>query len=431
MKKIYGNKLFIAIVSLIISAAFWIYVTSQESEEFKQTFKGVRVELVGESVLKDNKNLVVTDLSTNTVSIEVVGPRRIVASLSTDSLVAQIDVSKLSQAAYTSLQYSVSFPNGTDTSNITIKRKVPETVNFTVSKLNSKSIPVKGVFAGSVAEGYTAQPEVFEPAEIVVSGPDAYLKNIQFAYVDFGSAEVSSTYSVETGYTLMTDMETEADTQGVTCNPDVVKATLPILQMKELPLTVNLIYGAGANESNTKLSIVPGEITLAGDSAVLASMNNIPIATIDLTEFNSTYTNTHSINFDNSLINISGITEAEVKVEIVGLENKNFTVRNLQCRGVPEGYVADVVSKAITVRLRGTAEALESLRADDILAYADITNYEIATGSHIIPVKIQVDGSTEVGAIGGPYSISVEIRKAEETAPMQETTEIPAMHESY
>jgi len=423
MKKIYGSRLFIAILSLIISAAFWVYVTSQESEDFKQTFKGVRVELVGESVLKDTKNLVVTDLSTNTVNIEMVGPRRIVASLSADSLAAQIDVSKLSQSAYTSLQYTVSFPNGTDTSNITVKRKVPETVNFVVSKLNTKSIPVKGSFGGSVAEGYTALPEVFEPAEIVVSGPDAYLKNIQFAYVTFGSSEVSSTYTVETGYTLMTDMETEAPTDGVTCTPDVVKATLPILQMKKLPLLVNLIYGAGANETNTKVSISPSEITLAGDSAILASMNNIPIATIDLTDFNTTYTNTYPINFDNSLTNISGITEAEVKVEIVGLETKNFTVRNLQCRGVPEGYVADVVSKAITVRLRGTAEALESLSPDDILAYADISDYEIATGSHIIPVRIQVDGSTEVGAIGGPYSISVEIRRLEETPAL---TELPA-----
>ena len=427
MKKITDNRVFWAVMSLLISVVLWVYVTSLESDEFKQTLRGVRVELVGESVLRDNRSLVVTDLSSNTVNIEISGPRRIVASLNADKVVAQIDVSKLSQSAYTSLPYTVSYPNGTDTSNITVTRKVPDTVNFTVSRMNSKSIPVRGSFNGVVADGFTAEPAVFEPSEITVSGPEAYLKNIAYAWVSFGSAQIDKTYSLETGFTLMTDSETPAETDGVSCSADVVTATLPILQKKTLPLAVNLIYGAGANETNTKVIVEPGEITLAGDSSILASMNNIPIATIDLTDFSSTFTSRYPVSFDNSLVNISGITEAEVKVEIVGLETKNFTVRNLQCRGVAEGFVADVVSQAITARLRGPAEELNNLNADNILAYADLTDYEITTGSHLIPVTVQVDGSTNCGAIGDSYSVSVEIRKSGIlSTDLTLTREIPA-----
>lgn len=412
MNKIKENRIVWAVISLIISLVLWVYVTSQESDEFRQTLKGVRVELVGESVLRDSKNLVITDLATNTVNVELIGPRRIVASLSADKVTAQIDVSKLSQSAYTSLPYTLSYPNGTDTTNIAVNRKVPDTVSFTVSRQNSKAVPVRGSFNGVVAEGYTAEPVVFEPSEITVSGPDAYLKSISYAWVTFGSAEVDKSYSVETGYTLMTDAEKQAETDGVTCSADVVKATLPILEKKTLPLTVNLIYGAGANESNTKVVVEPGEITLAGDSSILASMNNIPITTVDLTDFSSTFTSKYPVSFDNSLVNISGITETEVKVEVVGLETRNFTVRNLQCRGVRDGFEAEVVSRAITVRIRGTAEELDNLSADNILAYADLSDYEITTGSHLIPVTVQVDGSNTCGAIGDNYSVSVEIRKS-------------------
>lgn len=430
MKKITESKIFWGIMSLLIALALWVYVTSQESDEFRQTLRGVRVELVGESLLKDNKNLVVTDLSTNTVSLEITGPRRIVASLTPDSVTAQIDVSKLSQSAYTSMQYSISYPNGTDTSNIVVSRKVPDTVNFTVSKLNSKSVPVRGSFDGSVASGYTAEPAVYEPSEIVVSGPDAYLKNISYAWVKFGNEDIKSSYSVETGFTLMTDADNEAAMDGVSCSTDLVKATLPILEMKTLPLTVNLIYGSGADKGNTKISIEPAEITLAGDSSILSSMNNIPIATVDLTDFASTYSGTFPVNFDNSLTNISGITEADVKIEVVGLSTRNFTVRNLQCRGVTEGYVADVVSRAITVRLRGPEDALDSLNSDDILAYADLSDFDITTGAHIIPVKIQVDGSNNVGAIGNEYSISVEIKKSENDINYEPVREIMTAEEA-
>jgi YbbR domain-containing protein len=412
MKKIYDSKLFWVIVSCVLSFVLWVYVTSVQSDEVRQTFRGVRVEMIGENVLRDSRGLVITDLSTSTVSVELIGPRRVIAAMSPEDIRAQIDVSKLTQSSYASMQYTIAYPNRTDTTSISVSRKVPDTVNFTVSKLNSKSIPVRGSFNGSIADGFTAEMVTFEPSEITVSGPDAYLRDISYAWVSFGSETISSTYSIETGYTLMNSADEEADVSGISCSSDVVKATVPILEMKSLPLTVNLIYGAGANENNTKVSIDPQEITLAGDSAILNAMNNVPIATIDLTSFNSTYTDTYNINFDNSLTNVEGLTEAEVKVEVVGLETKTFTVTNIQCRGVSDGYEADVLSRALTVRLRGTAAQLAAVSESDLVAVADLTNTELATGSNIVSVRIQVDGSFDVGAVGGPYTITVDIRRA-------------------
>ena len=411
MKRLTENKIFWAITALVLSFVFWLYVTSVESDTIRQTFRGVRVELVGETVLRDSRSLVVTGLSTNTVSLEITGPRRVVAGLSAEDLSVQIDVSKLSQSAYASMQYTISYPARTDTSGLTVTRKVPDTINFTVSRLNSKTIPVRGSFDGSIAPGYTAEPVSFEPSEITVSGPEAYLRNISYAWVSFSAMDVSTTYSIETGYTLMTAEDEPAGTDGITSSADVVKATLKILEMKELPLTVNLIYGAGANETNTIVTVTPETITLAGDSAVLSGMNNVPVATISLSDFNSTYTYDYPISFDNSLINVEGITEAEVKVEIVGLESKNFTVRNIQCRGVTEGYEAEVLSKALTVKIRGTPELLEKVSSDDLVAIADLSDYDVTTGSNIVNARIQVDGALDVGAIGGPYTIMVDIRK--------------------
>ena len=412
MKKISDSKLFWIIVSCVLSFVLWVYVTSVQSDEVRQTFRGVRVEMIGENVLRDSRGLVITDLSTSTVSVELIGPRRVIAAMSPEDIRAQIDVSKLTQSSYASMQYTIAYPNRTDTTSISVSRKVPDTVNFTVSKLNSKSIPVRGSFNGSIADGFTAEMVTFEPSEITVSGPDAYLRDISYAWVSFGSETISSTYSIETGYTLMNSSDEEADVSGISCSSDVVRATVPILEMKSLPLTVNLIYGAGANENNTKVSIDPEEITLAGDSAILNAMNNVPIATIDLTSFNSTYTDTYNINFDNSLTNVEGLTEAEVKVEVVGLETKTFTVTNIQCRGISDGYEADVLSRALTVRLRGTAAQLAAVSESDLVAVADLSNTELATGSNIVSVRIQVDGSFDVGAVGGPYTITVDIRRA-------------------
>ena len=410
MKKIYNSKAFWMIVSLLASLAIWVYVTSVETDESKTTFRGVKVELVGEDILRDSKNLVVTDMDTSTVTVEVVGPRRIIGSLSSDQLVAQVDVSKLSRAAYTSQQYTIVYPDGTDTSKLSENRRTPETINFMVSAQTSKSIQVRGSFDGSLAEGYTAEMPVFEPSTITITGSEAYLKDVEYAWVTFSKENVDSTYSVETGFTLMDANNEPCSTTGISFSTDVVTATLPLLTLKEVNLDVNIIEGAGATKANTKITIDPVSVTLAGDSALLAGMNKIILATIDLTDFSSTFTETYTIPIDNELKNTTGITKATVTVEIVGLETKTFRVTNFSCINATEGYEADIITESKEITLRGTPEALAQIKDENIRAVADLTDYKESTGTYMPQVKVYVDGFTDVGAIG-ENTISIEIRK--------------------
>lgn len=410
MKKIYNSKAFWMIVSLLASLAIWVYVTSVETDESKITFRGVKVELVGEDILRDSKNLVVTDMDTSTVTVEVVGPRRIIGSLSSDQLVAQVDVSKLSRAAYTSQQYTIVYPDGTDTSKLSENRRTPETINFMVSAQTSKSIQVRGSFDGSLAEGYTAEMPVFEPSTITITGSEAYLKDVEYAWVTFSKENVDSTYSVETGFTLMDANNEPCSTTGISFSTDVVTATLPLLTLKEVNLDVNIIEGAGATKANTKITIDPVSVTLAGDSALLAGMNKIILATIDLTDFSSTFTETYTIPIDNELKNTTGVTKATVTVEIVGLETKTFRVTNFSCINATEGYEADIITESKEITLRGTPEALAQIKAENIRAVADLTDYKESTGTYMPQVRVYVDGFTDVGAIG-ENTISIEIRK--------------------
>ena len=411
MRSLYNNKIFWMFISLLSSLAIWVYITSVDSDEYKQSFRGVRVELVGEDVLRQSKGLVITDLDTNSVTVELVGPRRIIASLDSADIVAQVDVSKLSQAAYTSLQYSLVFPDRTDSASIQASKKSPDTVNFMVSAQTSKTIQVRGSFEGQLAEGYTAEIPVFEPSTITISGPDAYISNVSYAWVTFGKDGVDSTYSVETGFVLLDKDGEECATTGISCSTDVVKATLPLLAKKEVPLNVDLIEGAGATSKNTKVKIEPETITLAGDSALMAGLNKITVATIDLTDFGLSFTDTFTIPLSDEVKNLTGVTEATVTVEVVGLETRTFTVKNISCTNVSDGYEAEIISESITVTLRGTAEQLDQVKTENLRAVADLVDYKGSTGAYMPEVKIHVDGFPEVGAIG-KNNISIEIRKA-------------------
>lgn len=412
MKKIFNSNIFWMIVSLIAAVVLWVYVSSIESDQYTRTLRGVPVEFVGESILRD-KGLVITDLNSNTVTVELTGPRRTIASLASDDVSAQINVSNLTQSAIASMQFSVKYPDGMDSSNISVTRKIPETLTFRVSKLITRTIPVKGSFDGSVAEGFTSEEASFEPSTITVSGAESDLEKIAYAWVSFGeNEEISSTFSVESGFVLVDENKEPVDSNNVDCSTEIILAKLPILKVADIPLDVDIIYGAGATEHNTKISIDPKSVKFAGDSNLIDGLSKITLATIDLSSFENIYEESFPIVYDNSLTNIDGTDHAKVSIKINGLSTESFKVSNLSAINATEGYDVKVISKNIEVTLRGTAENLAKIKNEHIRAVVDLKDYDYTIGSALVTPVIYVDDldGHSVGAVATD-KVQVEIVK--------------------
>ena len=64
--------------------------------------------------------------------------------------------------------------------------------------------------------------------------------------------------------------------------------------------------------------------------------------------------------------------------------------------------------------LRGKEEVLANIKAENIRAVADLADFNESTGTYMAPVRIYVDGYTDVGALksaGGENNVTIEIRK--------------------
>lgn len=415
-KKIMNNTVTWIVLSLLIAVIMWTYVASQDTAEFKRTFPGVRVEVVGEDILRNSRNMVITNISTPTVSVEVVGPRRIVSALNEEDLVARVDVSRLTLAAVTTQSYKIIFPDGTDTSSLSTLNRTPETIVFTVSELIDKQIPVRGSFEGKSAEGYVAEAPVFTPSTITVSGPEIYLKDIKYAWLTFGAGEeVDRTITRTVPFTLRDNNDEDYYNDTISTDVTEIEAKLPIIRQKVVPLVVNLNYSAGATEENTKVTIEPASITLSGDSNVLDALNQIVLASIDTRDFTNSFSETYLIRIDDALINQSGVTEARVTVEISDLVTEKYIVRNISYINLTEGYEVEVITGSITVTLRGPEDQMAELKAENIRAVIDLQDYINSTGTFNLTPKIYVDGFTNIGDIGELPQISIILRVPEDT----------------
>ena len=400
---LWDNKILWMIVSLLLSFLAWAYISTTEDTSVERIFTGVPVVFQGADELRTSRGLIITDASADTVTVKVSGSRASIGSLHASDLIAVVDVSGISQVRDMTVSYTVRFPDSVNMSGVEVHSKTPETIEFSVVQENSKTVEVKGVFTGSVAEGYTVDPIVVEPATVTLYGPASELDKIESACVYIDRQGISATIGpISSNFTLLDSDGKAISPDSVTSSQDSVSVTVPVMMNKELPLTVNLIGGAGATTQNTVVTIEPKSIQVAGSTATLEEMNQLVIGTVDLTDFAESFDTTFTITLDNNLRNLTGTTEAEVHVVVSGLETRKFSVTNITLTG-GEGTLR-TTQKDIVVR--GTKEDLARVTIANIRVVADLTEYAEASGTIEVPAKVYVDGIEHVGAVGD-YTVSV------------------------
>ena len=403
---VWDSKVFWAVVSLLLAFLIWAYIASTEDASIERIFSGVPVTFQGADELRISRGLIITDASTDSVTVKVSGSRASIGNLHAADLAAVVDVSGISQVRDMQVSYTIRFPENVNMSGVEVHSKSPETIEFSVVQENSKTVEVKGVFTGSVAEGYTVDPIVIEPASITLYGPAAELEKVDSACVYIDRANVSATIGpLSSGYELLDSDGKSIQPDSVTMSQETVTVTVPVLMNKELTLKVNLIAGSGATADNTVVSIEPKSIQVAGSTATLEGMNQLIIGTVDLTDFADSASFTFPITLDNNIRNLTGTTEATVKVTVSGLETKKVSVTNITITG--GNGTLKTTQKEITVR--GPGEDLAKISGANVRIVADLTEYAAATGTIEVPAKIYVDGFENVGAVGD-YTVSVTLK---------------------
>jgi len=413
-RRITDRKSFWVVMSILISFFLWMYVTSTEGIESEKTIRGVKVVFAGEETLRESSGLVVTEQDSTSVDVTLSGTRRVLSKLTNSNLTAVVDLSNVYTDARYSVVYSLSFPAGVSESEVTLLRSSVDVINFTVDRLVSKTVEVKGVFSGTTADGYIAEKTLeFDPLTVKISGPKSAINEVYDAFVVITREDVDKTLSYSTTYDLRDAEGNILDNDSILREVEEVNVTLPVLSSREIPLDVTIINGGGATrENNVEIKIEPDSVMLAGDAETMDSITKIILGTIDLSDFAKEFEMDYTIVLPNDTVNMTGASEAVVRVSVKGLETKSFTIPkdNLSCINAAEGYKADVITESLTITVRAPEDILDKIQANNLWAVADLSEIGANPGVFNPSVKIRIDGFPEAGVIGD-YAIHVTMNK--------------------
>ena len=410
------------IFSLVCALLIWVYVTEENGGETDRPFTGVSVVYDGESNMRESRGLIISERDATSARVVLSGNRRTISALDSADLRVVIDLSDITSTGNYSRAPKLEYMKKIDSSTITQAVINPDVVSFYVDKLSVRPIPVTGVFNGSAAEGYSADPLEFDTETIRIYGPEKIISQVDRALVEVSRTDVDKTLTFEASYVLVDAEGNRFESDEITTDRDTVNVTLPIKAVKEVALTVDLVAGAGATKENVQWKVEPETITLTGDAETLAGVNSISIAKIDLAKIDEVLTETYKIVLPNDTESTDGVKEATLTLELRGLATRTFSIdqSNISCTNVSEGFAATVMNGSLDdVLIRGPEQVLRSITDNNIRAVADLNDYGTATGILSVPVKIMINGTTEAGAFG-EYKVYINLTRAPEEAQEEE-----------
>ncbi len=396
------NKLYSMVLSLAVAMCLWLYVSQNVSIEEDNTFSNIPVVMEGESVLNE-RNLMVTSLSNSTVSLHLTGARSELSKLDSSKLAAKVDLSQITEPGERiALSYTISYPSDVSGSSFTVGSKNPSAIFANVDYRRVAEVPVVIKWTGNRSEDYIYDTEnaVLDNNTVTISGPAAVVDTIDHATVEIDLTDQVESISQNYRYSLRDADDNPVDASKIITNVEEVRLDMQIQKIRELKLVADVVYGGGANERNTTVSISPETIRVSGGEAVLAELGDtLTICSVNLSDLEKSSNELkYAITLPEGVKNQTGVSEATVFVRFTGLKTKELTIDWIEAVNVPEGMKADIINANLTVKVRGPEGEIAALEEKNVRAVVDFTNAEIGTATYKVSFIFD-DAFPNVGAV--------------------------------
>lgn len=408
------NKIWSALLSVLIAFTLWFYVISVVSPGSTETIYDIPVVFEGETVLTEDRGMMITsDTEDVTVDLRLSGNRTDLAKVNKGNITIKVNLARVYDPGQHELTYDIIFPGDVPNGALTTEVKTPETVKLTVEKRIKKAVDVRVNFTGSAATNFMADTEnrILDYPTVNVIGPSSVVDLIDHAKINVDLTGRVESISENFRYILCDADGNPVDVELVTTDVAEVRLDMKIIRFKQIPLTLALNYGGGAWEDTTEIIVEPSSIIISGSEMLMEDLYSIQLGSIDLATLESDTEITYPVVLPEGITNLSERTEALVTVKFQNLETKEMEINNLTVINIPEGMEAVLLNQVLKVRLRGPAGVMENVTPEDVAVIVDFSGKEI--GSFTIKPTIVVRGEAyaKVGAVG-TYSVSATLKEA-------------------
>lgn len=400
------NKVLQVIASILVAVTIWVYVDVEKAPERTKTIRDIPVEFSGESTTLADKNLMLLSGYDTTVDLTIKGTKRELVKINKDNVRLVASTSSIDSVGVHTLRWDVVYPDGVQSSALSVDWASKYKVTVTVGELYTKEVPVNCVVTGTVADGYFTGETVLDPTTLVLRGQRDDLLNVAYAKLTVDISDATRSVIQTESVQLYDNDDNPVDNSNIRTNASLIQAKVPVLTTKEVSLAVELSGVPGSAGQSIKTTITPSSVRLIGEADVLENIDEIVLATLYIEDLDIWQQNSYVVTAPDGTWLANSNEVATVEITMEGIEEKTVTVDTFSYTNVPSGLYAEVLD-TLDVRLWGLSEELAELKADAITATVDLSSVT-ETGSCRVPVTVTVSGYRDV-AVKGSYEVTVYV----------------------
>ncbi|MBR4870218.1 MAG: hypothetical protein IKU12_05510, partial [Oscillospiraceae bacterium] len=382
-------------ISILVAVIVWLFAGSVDPVDSTVWVNNIEIEYVGEDTTLAEKGLMLLGESDRTVSLKLKGERNVIYKLDTKKVRVQVELDSVNSTGVQTLKYNMILPSGVPAGSISIADASAYAATVYVGELYKKTVDVRYEVIGTVAEGFMQGDIVITPAALEIRGQQEDILQVKYAKVTIDVTGATSTIAALYDYQLYDYNNSPVENENLHVVEDAIQISVPVLQVKEVPLTVKFTESPGYSADNVNWSIDHTTIHIAGEAADLVMVNEVVLDTIDLSKVDTTSahsTYSYEINLPKDIFNEDDFTKAVVKVNFIDFATETLTVDHFVCANVPEGFEATVLTNSLNVTVCGVSGDVADISAADVDVLLDLSALESEAGTYTVPAEISVKG---------------------------------------
>lgn len=422
MRKKLVRNFGLKLASLVLAFVLWFLVVQINDPLDSVTFNNVEIDLVNTDLLEQEGKVYEVIDESNIARVTVLAPRSVIGQIRKSDIVAEADMSKLTDINTIAVNYYV---ENLAVDSVDGNRDI---VRLNVEDRASKWIRLTSSVVGDVAEGHLVTNVSLDQTTIEISGPQSVVSEVAYAAVEMGVTGAVSNLSANVDIQLYDEEDQLIENNSIKKNVNSAYMQVEVLATKNVPVKIE--YSGQPAEGYLATGVVESNkeyVAIAGRNAALEGISEIVIPGESLDITGATGTVYASVDLDDFLPDnirwaekgFGGKVAVSVFVEPVQRKSLEVPAANIKLINTPAELVVSLPEEveSYEVEISGLAKDVNAVDVQTLIGVVDIQGYfaeqeidVVKAGVYEIPVAFEpfegVTVETEV-------VVQVQIREPE------------------
>jgi len=380
-RRLFTHDLPMKLTALLIALLFWVVLQQNAApREVVVPFDGrVPVErpaVPSGYVLRGNLG---------DVAVTLRGPEGVADHLSVADLRATLDLAGVTPG--TSEPHEARVDVVTANEAVQVVEVSPATISVRLEKITSRELAVQVKLANSPPEGLQAATGSISPSQVRITGPESSVSLVAavFATVRFGDVTTDLTTSAPPVPVDANGLPIE----GLEVEPGVVVVSVPLLPTattRTLPVLWNVRGNVATGYWISSVTTDPVAVTVRGEQSVLAAMERVETATVDVTGASASRIVRAPLLLPEG-VKLLNPVDATVTVTVVPLAGTRPFTLAVQVQNLAPNLDATTDPPSVTIVVAGPAPTLAALTIDQFGATVDASGRGAGTSTVDVAIR--------------------------------------------